>query len=67
MAMSNQRLIHDVAFATSREILEIFVGCIREEETRDAFAEIYDRVKAGLEIYELSRNRMVSRLHPGRN
>ncbi len=41
--MVNQRLIHDVAFATSRDILDVFINCLREEEKRDAFLEILDR------------------------
>ena len=65
--MANKRLIHDVAFATSRHILEVFAGCLREEEQRDAFAEIYDRVKAGIECFEIQSNRLERRLHPGRN
>jgi hypothetical protein len=67
IAVANQRLIHDVAFATSRHILEVFAGCIREEVHREAFAEIYERVKAGIESFELHSNRMESRLRPGRN
>jgi hypothetical protein len=67
IAVVNQRLIHDVAFATSRSILEVIAGCLREEEQRDAFAEIYDRVKAGIERFELHSNRMESRLRPGKN
>jgi hypothetical protein len=63
----NERLIHDVAFATSQHILEVFAGCIREEEQRDAFAEIYDRIKAGIECFEIQHNRMMRRLDPGRN
>jgi hypothetical protein len=63
----NQRLIHDVAFATSRSILEVIVGCLREEEQREAFAEIYDRVKAGIEWFELHSSRIESRLRPGTN
>jgi hypothetical protein len=65
--MANQRLIHDVAYATSRHILEVFAGCLREEEQRDAFAEIYERVKAGIECYEVQNRRMERRLEPGRN
>ena len=65
--MGNQRLTHDVAFATSRSILEVFSSCLREEEQREAFAEIYERVKAGIESFELHSNRMESRLRPGKN
>ena len=67
MAVANQRLIHDVTFATSRHILELFAGCIREEDHRDAFSEIYARVKAGIESYDLESNRIMRRLRPGRN
>jgi hypothetical protein len=67
IAVANQRLIHDVAFATSRGILEVIAGCLREEEQREAFAEIYERVKAGIESFELHSDRMESRLRPGRN
>jgi hypothetical protein len=65
--VANQRLIHDVAFATSKHVLEVFAGCIREEEQHDAFSEIYERVKAGIEWFEIERSKMASRLHPGRN
>jgi hypothetical protein len=64
--MADERLIHDVAVATSRHILDLFVGCIREEEQRDAFEEIYERVKAGIECFDLQSSRM-DRLEPGRN
>jgi hypothetical protein len=63
----NQRLIHDVAFATSRSILDVIAGCPRGEEQREAFAEIYERVKAGIKCFELHSSRMESRLRPGRN
>ena len=63
--MARERLIHDVAFATSRHILEVIAGCLREEERRDAFDEIYDRVKAGIECFDLQNTRMQQRLKPG--
>jgi hypothetical protein len=65
--MANERLIHDVAFATSRHILEVVAGCLREEEQRDAFDEIYERVKAGIECFDIQNDRMERRLKPGRN
>jgi hypothetical protein len=65
--MTNKRLIHDVAFATSRHILEVFAGCIREEEQRDAFDEIYQCVKAGIECFDVENNRLERRMSPGRN
>jgi len=63
----NERLVHDVACTTTRHILEVFAGCIREEERQDAFEEIYARVKAGIECFEIHNNRMERRLSPGTN
>ncbi len=65
--MANERLIHDVAVATSRHILEVIAGCLREEERRDAFEEIYDRVKAGIECFDIQNTRMERQLKPGNN
>jgi hypothetical protein len=67
MLVANDRLIHDAAFDLSRKILEVFAPCLREEERRDAFAEIFDRVKAAIERFEVQSDRMARRLHPGRN
>ena len=64
---TNERLIHDLAFITSRQILEVIANCLREEERRDAFEEIYDRVKAGLKEFDLQNARMQQRLEPGNN
>ncbi len=67
MPVANELLIHDVAIVTSRHILEVFAGCLREEEQRDAFAEIYECIRAGIERFEIQANRMARRLEPGRN
>jgi hypothetical protein len=67
MAVPNERLIHDVAFATSQHILELFAGCIREEEQRDAFGEIYERIKSGIERFDIDNDILERRLNPGRN
>ena len=56
-----------MASATTQHILEVFAGCIREEERRDAFEEIYARVKAGIECFEIHNHRMERRLSPGSN
>jgi hypothetical protein len=50
-------LIHDVASATSMHVLEVFAGCIREDEARDAFDEIYVRIRAGIEAYQIQSTR----------
>jgi hypothetical protein len=65
--MASERLIHDVAYATSRHILELIAGCISAEEQPDAFAAVYERVKAGIEAFEIQTNRVERRLKPGRN
>jgi hypothetical protein len=67
IAVANQRLPHDVAFVTLRHILEVFASCLREEEQRAALTEIYERVKAGLECFEIQNDRMARRLQPARN
>jgi len=63
----NERLVHDVACATTQHIFEVMVGCLREDEQQDAFEEIYARVKAGIECFEIHNNRMKRRLSPGSN
>ena len=60
-------LIHDVSWATSLHILQVFAPLLREEEQRDAFSEVYARVKAGIESYEAMKQREETRLRPSRN
>jgi hypothetical protein len=63
----NARLVHDVCWATAQHIVEVFAPLLREEERKDAFLEVYERVKAGLEAYCLQDDRMQHRLKPHRN
>jgi hypothetical protein len=65
--MASESLTHDVAWVTAMHIVEVFAGCLREEEQRDAFAEVYTRVKAGLESFQIQDNRRQRRLRPGVN
>ncbi len=62
-----ERLRHDVSWAVTAHVVEVFAPLLREEEQREAFAEVYQRVKAGLESYERQVARMMQRLRPGRN
>lgn len=62
-----ERLRHDVAWAASASIIELFEPLLREEEQREAFAEIYQRVKAALEAYDLEADRTHRHLQPTRN
>jgi hypothetical protein len=63
--MASDSLTHDVAWATAMRIVEVFASCLREEEKKDAFIEVYTRVKAGLEHYRIRENRRRLRLRPG--
>jgi hypothetical protein len=65
--MQCESLIHDVAWETSRHVVELFASLLREKEQREAFAEVYERVKAALEIYQIKADRMAARLRPGKN
>jgi hypothetical protein len=65
--VTRQRLIHEVAFVTSRQILDVFAGCIRADEQGDAFAEIFEHVKTGIQSFELKANPKVWRADPGAN
>ncbi len=65
--MQGEPLRHDVAWAVAHHITEIFAAVLREEEHLDALAEIYLRVKAGLECYEAKQTSIIRKLYPGRN
>ena len=58
----NQRLVHDIAYATALHLLRTVQGCLREEEHRDAFEEFYAIVKAGIEAYTIHDERRLERL-----
>jgi hypothetical protein len=63
--MTSNSLIHDVAWATAKDIVEVFAGCLREEELRDAFAEVYTRVKTSLKRFHIEEKRLERRMRPG--
>ncbi len=56
------RLRHDVAWATARCILEVVN--LRDEEKREAFGMIYQRVKDGLLAYDRETKALLHRLKP---
>jgi hypothetical protein len=59
---------HDHAWSIARHIIELFEPSLPEDQAREAFAEIYVRVKAGLEVYDIMQNRLDKRLlRPGSN
>jgi hypothetical protein len=63
----HERIIHDAAWAAATSIFECIKNCLREEERADAFAEIYQRVKSGIEAAFVFVDRQQGRLKPGRN
>jgi hypothetical protein len=63
--MARKSLIHAVASATARDIVEVFAGCLREEELHDAFTEVYMRVKASLQRFQIQEKRLKRRMRPG--
>ena len=56
------RLQHDVAWATAKAVMKLLV--LRDEEMREVFINVYERIKAGFEAYELQANRIQTRLRP---
>jgi hypothetical protein len=65
--MKTTYLTHDVAWATAKEIVEVFFGLPDGRRKHDAFVEIYTRVKAGLENLQILENRLHERMRPGAN
>lgn len=65
--MGAKRLRHDAAWAIATTILECIENCIRPEEQKDASHELYWRVKAGIECYDLMVEREQQRLKPSEN
>ena len=59
-----ERVKHDVAWATALEILQVFLPLLREDERRDAFDEIYQRIKAALHAYDQEHKSLLHRLAP---
>lgn len=58
---------HDVAWPAALSILSVFEDVIREDEHRDALHEIYIRVVAALEAYDMRAQRLLQQTEPGEN
>ena len=65
--MPSESRRHDYAWAAAVSIIEMFEPLLREEEQREAFAEIYQRIKACLECHDLHAEWMQQRLKPCNN
>lgn len=65
--MDSASLIHDAAWKMAREIVEVFAGCLRDEERHDAFIEVVTRLKPHLEQFQERTDRLRQRMRPGLN
>jgi hypothetical protein len=63
----NTRLCHDVSWQVTTSVIEMFAPLLPETEQAEAFAQVYARVKAGIEVMEIQAARMASRMRPSRN
>ena len=65
--MARNSLRHEVSWATAERILEFVARSLRDEDRRDAFVEIYSRVSAGLEAFEIQTQRFERAMQPSKN
>jgi len=65
--MAGESLTNDVAWMTAIHIVVVIGGCLREDEKREAFDEVYAYVKADLECLQIQENRMQRWMKPSRN
>jgi hypothetical protein len=60
--VTSASLRHDQAWKIAASVVEVFAPLIRDKEKVDAFREVYERVRQGLEKYEERADRMRRRL-----
>jgi hypothetical protein len=65
--MPSESLKHDVAWATAAHVIEVFSPLLRDDEKREAFHAVYERIKAGLAYFEMKSDRIRKRLGPSKN
>jgi hypothetical protein len=63
----NEKLTHDAAWVTAVSIMECLEPKPDETGVGAQFAEIYERVKAGILVFEQLAERPGRRLAPSRN
>jgi hypothetical protein len=49
--VNSESKLHDAAWDTSMEVLNIVIPILRPEEVRDCFEAIYECVKTGMRAY----------------
>ena len=63
----NQELAHDVAAMMTRSILDLMQPHLPYEERLKAIGDFYCVCKAGIESYEIMKERMLQRMEPLKN
>jgi hypothetical protein len=54
---------HEIAFATSQKVVQVFAPLLREEEQADAIREVYPLLKDALLLFADRMDRERRRLH----
>jgi hypothetical protein len=60
--VTSASLKHDHAWQIAAAVVEVFASLLRDEEKVDAFREVYQCVRQGLEKYEERADRLRRRL-----
>ena len=63
----NERLAHDCALMMAEHCVDMLRNLLREEEMVTAREEFYHVCKAGIEVFCIQHERMLSRLSPTQN
>jgi hypothetical protein len=65
--MDSESKRHDVAWEGAKDIVDVFAPLLREEERRDAFTEVYTRIRALLAAYDRQAEWLLHRMNPSGN
>jgi hypothetical protein len=60
----NQRLVKDAAWELACQCTDVVEPCLRPDEVRDAFLELLELCRKGIEDYHRRAELLRSRLHP---
>jgi hypothetical protein len=65
--MESESKKHEVAWKGAKTIVDVFASLLREEERRDAFTEVYTRIRALLADYDRQAEWLHRRMRPSGN
>jgi late competence protein required for DNA uptake (superfamily II DNA/RNA helicase) len=63
----SQSLIHDLAWLGSESVMEVIENIVMDSERVDVRMEIYARIRASIETFEIQKARILHRLNPSKN